>query len=111
MSRPADRFEPGQRVTVTQQIPQRDGVWTIAVQGTVQRFEQKKTGSWFAHAKDAKLWLDRLVVRKDDGEIVMFNLDPYTHVEVTAAAAGSAGTAPPDPADPATGDSPADAQT
>jgi hypothetical protein len=103
-------------VTVTQQIPQRDGVWTIAVQGTVQRFEQKKTGSWFAHAKDARLWLDRLVVRKDDGEIVMFNLDPYTHVEVTAAA-GNAGAAPPAPpappgsADPAPGETPADAQT
>lgn len=93
MSTAADRFQPGQRVTVTQQIPQRDGVWTIQVAGVVQRSEQKKTGSWYAHAKDAKLWLDRLVVKKDDGEIVMFNLDAYTHVEVEATPAPAAAPA------------------
>lgn len=76
------RLEPGQRVRVTQQIPQRDETWTIDLQGQVVRHEQKKTGSWFAHAKDDKLWLDRLVLKKDDGEVVVVNLDPYTHVEV-----------------------------
>lgn len=81
MSKPIDQFEPGQRVVVTQQIAQRDEVWTIAVAGEVVRFEQVKTGSWFAHAKDDKLWLDRLVLRKDDGEMVVINLDPYSHVE------------------------------
>lgn len=76
-----DDFKPGQRVTVTQQIPQRDEVWTLTVTGTIERFEQKKTGSWFAHSKDDKLWLDRLVIKKDDGEIVVCNLDKYTHIE------------------------------
>lgn len=82
MATTTDQFKPGMRVSVTQQIPQRDEVWTLAVQGTVVRAEQCKTGSWFAHAKDHKLWLDRLLVRKDDGELVTFNLDPYTHVDV-----------------------------
>ncbi len=79
-------FKPGQRVAVTQQIAQRDDVWTTRVEGTVVRFERKKTGSWYAHAKDDKLWLDRLVLCKDDGEIVVCHLDPYTHVDVLAAA-------------------------
>lgn len=82
MSQPTDEFQPGQRVVVTQQIPQRDEVWTSQTAGAVVRYEQRKTGSWFAHAKDDKLWLDRLTLRKDDGEIVVFNLDPYTHVEL-----------------------------
>ena len=82
MSHPSDDFQPGQRVEVTQQIPQRDEVWTSKSEGVVVRYEQRKTGSWYAHAKDDRLWLDRLVVRKDDGELVTFNLDNYTHVEV-----------------------------
>lgn len=81
MPQPVDQFVPGQKVVVTQQIAQRDQVWTIQVKGVVQRFEQAKTGSWFAHAKDDKLWLDRLVLKKDDGEIVVCNLDQYTRVE------------------------------
>lgn len=82
MSHPTDTFKPGMVVQVTQQIPQRDEVWTTATRGTVLKFEQAKTGSWFAHGKDDKLWLDRLTLRKDDGEIIELNLDPYTHVEV-----------------------------
>ncbi len=92
MPKPVDQFEPGQTVTVVQQIPQRDEVWSIRVTGIVVRYEQQKTGSWYAHAKDDRLWLDRLTVRKDDGEIVVFNLDCYTHVEVDETAA------PPPPA-------------
>lgn len=82
MNTPIDAFKPGTVVEVTQQIPQRDDVWTNTIRGTVVRFEQQKTGSWFAHAKDAKLWLDRLILQKDDGEIVELNLDKYTHIEV-----------------------------
>ncbi len=75
-----DLFTPGQRVTVTHQIPQRARVWTTQVTGEVVKYEQKKTGSWFAHSKDDKLWLDRLTLKKDDGEIVVCNLDEFSHV-------------------------------
>lgn len=75
-------FKPGQKVAVTQQIPQRDEVWVNTVRGEIVKAEQAKTGSWFARSKDDRLWLDRLTVRKDDGEIVTFNLDRYTHVDV-----------------------------
>lgn len=81
MTEIARELTPGQRVVVTQQIPQRDEVWSIKTEGEVVRVEQRKTGSWFAHSKDDKLWLDRLVLKKDDGEIVMFNLDSYTHID------------------------------
>ena len=90
MATTKDEFQPGQRVLVTQQIPQQRGTITSKTEGVVVRFEQKKTGSWYAHAKDDKLWLDRLVLRKDDGEIVVCNLDAYTHIEKLAGNAAGA---------------------
>ncbi len=98
MSQTTDEFKAGTRVVVVQQIPQRDEVWTTRTEGEIMRYEQKKTGSWFAHSKSHKLWLDRLMLRKDDGEIVVFNLDNYTHVELAdkspKPAAGEAETTP-----------------
>lgn len=73
--------EPGTRVRVIQQVPQRDGGWTEVIDGVVTRYQQAKTGAWFAHAKDDKLWLDRLELRLDDGEITILNLDQYTVIE------------------------------
>lgn len=82
-------YQTGQRVRVTQQTPRQTGVLTIAVEGTIVRFGQAKTGSWYAHSRDDKLWLDRLEIRKDDGELVVFNLDRYSVVEsLPGAAAG-----------------------
>lgn len=82
-----DSYKPGQRVRVTQQVPRQSGPMTTTVEGTVLRFGQQKTGSWFAHSKDDKLWLDRLELQKDDGELVVVNLDRYSRVEVIAPAA------------------------
>jgi len=70
------------RVRVTQQIPQRDEVWTTTATGTVVKLEQAPTGSWFAHSKDDKLWLDRLTLRTEDGEIVELILDGYTKIDL-----------------------------
>ena len=74
-------FAPGTRVRVTQQMPQTHAVWTATGEGTVCRYRQAQTGSWFAHAKDDRLWLDRLELKKDDGELVLLNLDRYSVVE------------------------------
>lgn len=52
-----------------------------SIEGTVVRYEQTKTGSWYAHAAEDKLWLDRLVLKKDDGETVYLNLDQYSNIE------------------------------
>lgn len=75
-------YTPGQRVRITQQVPRLSGPMAITIEGTVVSFGQAKTGSWFAHSKDHKLWLDRLEVRRDDGERVVCNLDQYSHVDI-----------------------------
>lgn len=106
MSNTIDQFKPGQKVAITQQIAQRDDTWTIRVEGTVIKAEQKKTGSWFARSKDDRLWLDRLTIRKDDGEIIVSILDPYTRVELLADAPS---TAPAPAASAAADDAPAEA--
>lgn len=72
---------PGTRVRVVQQLAQRDQVWTNTTEGVITRYQQAKTGSWFAHAKDDQLWLDRLELRKDDGELTILNLDQYSVIE------------------------------
>lgn len=67
---------------MTQQTPLRDRTWSEAVEGEVMRCRQAKTGSWFAHAKDDQLWLDRMELRLDDGELAVLNLDQYSVIEI-----------------------------
>lgn len=74
-------FAPGTRVRVTQQIAAVRRTASTTVEGTVVRYRQSKTGSWFAHGLHDKLWLDRLELRKDDGEVVVLNLDQYSVVQ------------------------------
>ena len=81
------QLKPGAKVRVTQQIAARDYTWSTPVSGTVVDFEQKPTGSWFAHSKNDRLWLDRLVIRKADGEISTLNLDEFSHIEIETPAA------------------------
>jgi hypothetical protein len=85
MALEATLMAPGTRVKVTQQLPAVQRVATTTVEGTVLRYRQAMTGSWFAHSLHDKLWLDRLEVRKDDGEIVVLNLDQYTVIEIQPA--------------------------
>ncbi|MEM6550518.1 MAG: hypothetical protein AAF750_00060 [Planctomycetota bacterium] len=80
----ANAFKAGQRVRVTKQVARESTALTNAVEGVVVGHEQKKTGSWYAHSKDDKLWLDRLVIKKDDGEIYVANVDGQTRVELIA---------------------------
>jgi len=75
-------YQPGTVVRVTQQIPRRLDTYTISVTGTVVRQERQKSGSWFARNKRAKVWLDRLIIQKADGEISILNLDEYSKVEI-----------------------------
>ncbi len=71
----ATLLAPGTRVRVTQQLPAVQRVSTTTVEGTVVRYRQSMTGSWFAHSLHDKLWLDRLELKKADGELVVLNLD------------------------------------
>ncbi len=79
------QLKPGARVKVTQQIAGRYYAWPTEVSGTIVSYQQRPTGSWYAHSKDDKLWLDRLTLRKDDGEITTLNLDEYSNVEIDGA--------------------------
>ncbi|MDG2020979.1 MAG: hypothetical protein P8J59_03415 [Phycisphaerales bacterium] len=74
-------LDEGTRVRVTQQVPQTSGVWSTTCEGLVIRYRQSQTGSWYAHAKNDRLWLDRLEIRLDSGEITTLNLDHYTLIE------------------------------
>ena len=77
------RLKAGMRIRVTQQIPRLSGAMVSQpADGVVVRFGQQKTGSWFAHSEDDKLWLDRVEIRKDDGELVVMNLDQFSRVEL-----------------------------
>ncbi|MGD0463926.1 MAG: hypothetical protein ABSB74_15690 [Tepidisphaeraceae bacterium] len=77
---------PGAQVKVLQQIAARDYSWNSETSGTVVEFKQEQTGSWYAHSKDDKLWLDRLTLRKPDGELTTLNLDGFSLVKVEPAA-------------------------
>ena len=74
-------YSIGQKVRVTQQIPRQSGPLSATIDGVIQRFGQQKTGSWFAHSKDDKLWLDRLELKKADGELVVLNLDQFSSIQ------------------------------
>jgi hypothetical protein len=78
----SSELHPGVRVKVTQQIAARHYALKTEVLGTIVSFEQKQTGSWYAHSKADKLWLDRLTLRKTDGELITLNLDEFTHIDV-----------------------------
>lgn len=85
------QFPPGTPVTVTQTLDL--GSKTIAAEtvGVVEACERLPTGAWFAHGKDKKLWLDRLKLRKVDGEVTLLVLDDNTIIAKLEAAPDSGG--------------------
>ena len=64
------------------------------VEGEVVSLRQAKTGSWFAHSKDDRLWLDRLEIRLADGEVVVCNLDRFSRVEIVGGGPGDIAATP-----------------
>ena len=87
-------YAPGTLVKITQQIPRRTDTYTTTVTGTVVRHERQSSGSWFARNKRNKVWLDRLIIKKQDGEITILNLDEYTVVEILSGTPGTAAESP-----------------
>ncbi|HOB75788.1 MAG TPA: hypothetical protein PKG54_14825 [Phycisphaerae bacterium] len=78
----APRLARGDRVRITQMILGRDLRWPTTVEGVVESFKPEPTGSWYAHGKGDKLWLLRVRLRKDDGEITTLTLDAHSTIEV-----------------------------
>lgn len=73
---------PGQRIRVRQRIARREGDWIVDVAGEVLEVKQEPTGSWFVHGLNNKLWLNRVRLRKDDGDVTTVSIDSATEVEV-----------------------------
>ena len=76
----------GATVKVTQQIAARERTWTSDIRGVVVSYAQTQTGSWYAHARGDRLWLDRLTLRKEDGEITTLILDEFSYIEIISPA-------------------------
>src|SRR5688572_19236656 len=76
-----DILKPGSRVRIVRQMPQRDRCWTPSVDGELVSYRQEPTGAWFAHSKNNNLWLDRAMMKMDDGELTDCVLDSYTQIE------------------------------
>ena len=81
-----DQLQPGQQVRITQEIDRREGSWTNVVTGTVVSVTPEQTGSWYAHGKDHKLWLHRVRLQREDGELTTIVVDQHTSIEPLAPA-------------------------
>jgi hypothetical protein len=87
-------YQPGTMVRITQQIPRRTDTYTAEVTGKVIRQERQNSGSWYARNANNRVWLDRIILQKADGEISILNLDEYSVVEVLQGAEGVKGESP-----------------
>ena len=74
----SDQFPPGTPVRVTQTSRRRAESVATQVVGVVEEWEDLPTGSWYAHGAKDKLWLQRLKLRKADGEIALLIVDDHT---------------------------------
>jgi len=81
----APKLSPGTRVRIVQAINSRADRWATEVEGEVLSHQRETTGSWFAHGKGGRLWLDRVRLRKDDGEITALNLAPQSQIIILLA--------------------------
>ena len=77
-----EQLKPGVRVRVVQQIRDRDKWLSTTIEGEVVSFRRRPTGASFAHAKRRRLWLDRLTVRKADGEESELVIDEHSLIEL-----------------------------
>ncbi len=91
-----EELRRGQRVEISQTVGRRARPWRSTITGVIEKITEQKTGSWYAHAKDDKLWLRRVELRKDDGELTLLTLDRFSEIRLLDGAAGPA----PEPASP-----------
>jgi len=75
-----DQFPPGTPVCITSLTHRRDRSIEARVVGVIESWDRLATGSWFAREKDDRLWLDRVRLRKVDGEITLLVIDDATSI-------------------------------
>lgn len=76
------KLATGDRIRVTQRVVTIDRTWVTQVEGEVVACTPESTGSWFAHGKNDRLWLLRVRLRKQDGEISVLNIDQNSEIEI-----------------------------
>ena len=74
------QFPPGTPVCVTMLTRLRNREIESRVIGTVEAWDHLPTGSWYARAKNDKLWLDRVRLRRVDGEMTLLVIDDATTI-------------------------------
>jgi hypothetical protein len=74
------QFPAGTPVAVRQIVQRRGAAWQSEITGVIESWEERPTGSWYAHGKNDKLWLQRLTLRKMDGEITTVVIDDKTYL-------------------------------
>lgn len=75
-----EMFPQGTPVRVRQVTRRRDGSYRAESVGVVEAWENRPTGSWYAHGKNDKLWLKRLKLRRADGEVTLLVIDDATSI-------------------------------
>ena len=73
-------YPPRTTVSVRQIMVRRGTSIHAEVVGVVEAWEDLPTGSWYAHGKYDKLWLQRLKLRKADGELTLLVMDDSTEI-------------------------------
>lgn len=73
-------FPVGTPVRVVQTTRRREASYQAESVGVVEAWEDRPTGSWYAHGKNDKLWLCRLKLRRADGEITLLVIDDATSI-------------------------------
>jgi len=71
-----EQFPKGTPVRVIQTTRRREASYEAESVGVVEAWEDRPTGSWYAHGKNDKLWLRRLKLTKADGEVRLSTTRP-----------------------------------
>lgn len=74
------QFPKGTPVCVRLMVRRRGPDTVTVIYGVVDGWAMARTGSWYAHGKNQRLWLPRLKLRKEDGEESLIVLDDATEI-------------------------------
>jgi hypothetical protein len=86
---PVESFPPGTPVRVREVTLRRGQPIEVETIGVVEEWDRLPTGSWYAHGKNTKVWLDRLKIRKVDGELSLIVIDDGASIARLEPAASS----------------------
>jgi hypothetical protein len=77
---PPEQLPTGTPIRVIEQVHQTDPSYGAETVGVVEAWKEEPTGAWYAHSRNGKLWLQRLTLRKADGELTTLVIDNHTKI-------------------------------